>query len=115
MKSKFYQRIEEAFGPEIEKKIFGVLAGNTSLFDFASVEEFERSSYNNPSHHELVATALNEILGGFGVEALGEFEQGFPPYEYINLGGTYTTTLIYNLQTEKWSVGSWGDIAEKIS
>lgn len=59
--------------------------------------------------------AINEILGTYGVEALGPARgpSQSTPYEYLNAGDTYATTLIYNRKTDTLSVGSWGDIAER--
>lgn len=78
--------------------------------------------YNSPydTHMWRVTVALhaiNEIVDGYGVEALGPAgsrSEGYaPPYEYINMGDTYATTLIYRRKTDTLRVGTWGDLAEK--
>lgn len=58
--------------------------------------------------------AMNEVLGTHGVEGLGPARAGdyAPPYEYLNMGDTYTTTLIYHRRTDTLSIGNWGAIAE---
>lgn len=84
-------------------------------------QEYVRSMHSDPyrSHMWRVTVALHAIqylTGGFGVEGLGPQDphEGYaPPYEYINMGGTYATTLIYNRKSDTLSIGTWGDIAEK--
>lgn len=65
----------------------------------------------------LVLHALDKILGTHGVEGIGEGDHtvGYaPPYEYLNAGDTYATTLIYKRSTDTVSIGCWGDIAERM-
>jgi len=59
--------------------------------------------------------AINEHLGTYGVEGLGPPRSGdyAPPYEYLNAGDTYTTTLIYDRDRDRLFVGSWGDLVEQ--
>ena len=59
--------------------------------------------------------AMNQVVGTFGVEGLGPPRGGdyAPPYEYLNTGDTYGTTLIYRRRTDTLTIGSWGDIAER--
>lgn len=81
---------------------------------------YVRSMYSDPYRSSMWRTtvalhAINEIVGGYGVEGLGPDVGGPtpPPYEYINAGDTYATTLIYRRKTDTLSVGSWGDIVER--
>ena len=85
-------------------------------------ERHVRSLYTNPyrSHMWRVTVALegmNEIMGTYGVEGLGPDVHGPtpPPYEYLNTGDTYGTTLIYRRRDNSLNIGSWGDIAERHS
>ena len=59
--------------------------------------------------------AINEIVGGYGVEGLGPGRSGdyAPPFEYVNQGDTYATTLIYTRATDTLSIGDWGSIVER--
>jgi hypothetical protein len=82
--------------------------------------DYVRSMYSDPynSHMWRVTVALhavNGILGTHGVEGLGPEVSGIapPPYEYLNAGDTYATTLIYTRKTDTLRVGCWGDIAER--
>lgn len=61
--------------------------------------------------------AMDEILGTHGVETIGKAPdfRSTPPYEYLNAGDTYATTLIYTHATDTVRIGCWGDIAERMS
>jgi hypothetical protein len=81
-----------------------------------------RSLHSSPYNSKLWRTtmvlhAINEIVGGHGVEGLGPPRSGdyAPPYEYINFGDPYVTTLIYNRtgRADTLSIGDWGSIAER--
>lgn len=72
--------------------------------------ERDRTSHHPHKTYVLRMEALNEIEPGlYGVESFqtrnGEY------VEYLNTGDTYATTLIYF--RGRYSVGSWGYIAEK--
>jgi len=82
--------------------------------------KYVRSMFSNPyrSHMWRVTVALHamdEVMGTYGVEALGPDVGGPspPPYEYLNTGDTYATTLIYRRRDNSLNIGSWGDIAER--
>ena len=82
--------------------------------------QYVNSMHNSPydSHMWRVTVALhgmNEVMGTYGVEALGPDIGGMspPPYEYLNTGDTYATTLIYRRRDDSINIGSWGDIAER--
>ena len=59
--------------------------------------------------------AMNNTLGGYGVEGLGPASGSnyAPPYEYLNMGDSYAATLIYRRRTDTVTIGAWGDIAER--
>jgi hypothetical protein len=65
-----------------------------------------------PSKHELIMHAANQIMMGYGVEYIPAGHNAkSPAIEYINLGDTYITTLMYI--NGSYKVCSWGDIAER--
>lgn len=59
--------------------------------------------------------AINDLIGGYGVESMGPARAPnfAPPYEYVEMGDPYATTLVYRRKTDTLSVGSQGDVAEK--
>ena len=82
--------------------------------------EYVRRMHGDPygSHMWRVTVALHamdQVIGTFGVEPLGPTSgpSYAPPYEYLNTGDTYGTTLIYRRKTDSLTIGSWGDIAER--
>jgi hypothetical protein len=84
--------------------------------------EYVRRMHSDPynSHVWRVTVALNamdNIVGTHGVESLGPSDQDdrfAPPYEYLNAGDSYATTLIYRRRTDTLSLGCWADIADRI-
>jgi len=82
---------------------------------------FLASLMQRASTHKDVDDALdaaNAVLNGFGVEALpcescfvDHYYRNFVAL-YVNLGDTYDTTILFNTDTERFSIGSWGDFFE---
>lgn len=88
-------------------------ARDIDLSDLPHTERWERSCHNSPSKHELVMAAIDELLGGSGVEAAGD-TSSYPldiKFEYINMGDTYTPTICYRAGV--YILTCWGDMAEK--
>lgn len=55
---------------------------------------------------------VNKAIGGHGVESIWQGNDK-PSCRYINMGDTYANTLIYDENTSKWLVMSWGDWLEE--
>lgn len=105
---------ERADSPE---RLASVINGNCPATD-----AYVNSLYSDPYgsrmwRRTVVLHALNAIVGTYGVEGLGETSHApyAPPYEYLNAGDTYATTLIYTRATDTLRIGAWGDIAERLS
>lgn len=108
--AQFEQDVREQW-PEKADTILGLIRGTIDPDTFESVTHWVGQCYNAPSSHDRIACALNEVLGGFGVEAiLDEGVYIVAVLEYINFGDPYATTLL--CERGKWSVGSWGDWVE---
>lgn len=62
--------------------------------------------------------AINTILDGYGTEAIRQLNIATHPYwmdtraVYINMGDTYTLTLVYDVLTDRFYFTSWGDFVE---
>lgn len=63
----------------------------------------------------------DETIGGFGTEAIRGDDREGTPYGYfwqdtvalyVNMGGTYDTTLVYDVGMDRVEVGSWGGWVE---
>lgn len=82
--------------------------------------DYVRSMYSDPYHSRIwrvtvALHAINAILGTHGVEGLGPADEsdGYaPPFEYLNTGDTYATTLIYKRATDNLYLGCWGNVVE---
>lgn len=81
---------------------------------------YARSCYNDPFASQMWRTtmvlhAIDKIVGTYGVEPLGRvrMREG-PPYEYLNAGDSYTTTLVYKRRTDNLYFSSWATIAERL-
>lgn len=64
-------------------------------------------------NHGKPQTALklaNEAMNGHGVESL---YPDVPYIYYVNMGDTYSRTLVYNSKNEYMWIGSWGDWYER--
>lgn len=110
------KRLEVAF-PGKGAELRALLKGEVKTRTYKSVQELERSCYNPPGYVYRLMTALNEVLEGYGIECLwkrGDHPGSDDPMaEYINLGDTYTTTLLRKLDTGTVMITSWGDFAER--
>lgn len=68
-----------------------------------------RECYKPPKTWDVRLHCLNALAGTYGVEG---FQTRAGEYvEYLNTGDTYAPTVIY--WRGRYTVGSWGDIAEK--
>ena len=108
-------------------RLLAALAGDgtllkqaVSLYAPAATVRYVQRMYSSPYSSQMwrvtvVLHAIDGILGTYGVEALGPDVGGLnpPPYEYLNSGDTYDTTLIYTRATDTLRIGCWGDIAER--
>jgi len=99
-----------------------VLDGRVSPYDYPKTAKWIDSCYNLPKIGERKMAACDEIIGGYGVEAIGlpegSFENCQEPdvlIEYVNLGETYATTLLRIVRDGRiaYRVGSWGDVVER--
>jgi hypothetical protein len=58
----------------------------------------------------------DELLGGNGIEYIASEQDTMRSregIEYVNMGDTYDTTLIYDYKTGRFYVGAWGDWVER--
>lgn len=79
---------------------------------FAETDKWWRRCYNEPSRPEIKMRMADEIIGGFGVEGVGEVDMHYgPPLEYVNLADAYDVTLCRF--RGRYMVCSWGDIVER--
>ena len=62
--------------------------------------------------------AIDVLLDNFGVESFGPVVDSYrhtPKYSYSNAGDSYAATVIYDNETGRYRIGSWGDLAERMA
>lgn len=87
---------------------------------FGQAQELVRlmNASHNHKTDEAVLQRANEIIGGYGVEAIPCERCGYRPYYmnfvagYVNMGDTYSTTLLLDYVYNVFRIGSWGDFLE---
>jgi hypothetical protein len=88
------------------------------LSEFDSVQYLRKQCFNPPDRINEQLEALNELINGFGVEAIRIDDYHYNNYWcdciglYVNLGDTYTLTIIYNVIDNQFEFTSWGDFYE---
>lgn len=77
---------------------------------FPKTQHWCNQCYNPPSQNELVMAALDDVLDGFGVEAI------FDPDDssnligtYVNQGDTYNATVVYDMDNDTYCLSTLGD------
>lgn len=102
--------------PEQADTVRGLIRGEIRTKD---AERFPKSNAyfakccHEPKRLDRILACLDECLGTFGVEALGEVQTYGPPAEYLNTGDTYSPTLLFDHITGKFCLTSWGDWFER--
>ena len=86
---------------------------------FKSVQQLRKQCFNKPDTIQEKLTVLNELIDGHGIEPIQVSEELYQDSyygncigEYINLGDTYITTIVFNTIEREWLVTSWGDYFE---
>ena len=94
----------------------GLIRGEIRTLDaerFPQSNAYFASCYNRPSRLDRIMECLNEVLGTYGVEAIGDSQTYGPPAEYLNAGDTYAATLVFDRLVGNFKLTSWGDWLEK--
>jgi len=105
------------YWPDKAKEIRGIIDGSIDPMTYSKVDQWVRQCYNRPSTHELQLEAINQVLEGYGTEALDENTSWFPQphYSYVNMGDTYTPTVVYDHEKDRFLITDWGTLAEKFA
>lgn len=100
------KRLEEAF-PGKGKDLRALIKGEKKTRDYASVRDLESRCWNQPGYVYRLMTALNEIIGGYGSEAIRK--RGEVVAEYVNMGDCYNATLLYVVDSDTVRLTTVGD------
>ncbi len=102
----------EATFPGKGKELRNLIDGTVNPAKYDSVIRLCMRAYHHPTYSYMLITAINEVLEGHGIEAIRPVDNKRPGYDYINMGDTYTPTILLR-DDGKLIVSSWGDIVEK--
>lgn len=86
---------------------------------FPATCKWESECLHRPWESEIRMQAINEVVGGYGVEPVdpegAEFSRthGRSVACYVNRGETYTPTIVYDYKSETHQLISMGDYVEK--
>lgn len=81
--------------------------------DYPDTCNWLKQCYHWPSVQEVKLAMLNELIGGFGVEAIftdGDMME--PALSYVNMGDTYAATIAYDHREDEFILTSYGDWVE---
>ena len=107
-------RLIEAFGEDTGARLYAVLHGQIDPLSFPTVAAWDRACYHPPGTWDLRLAAADVVLDGSGVEGITIDGDCYPCAEYVNLGDTYTTTLVHDIPAGRIRIGSWGDFVEAL-
>lgn len=102
---KLSERIKQTFGAEL---------------DVQPIKDAYKLSKDGERHDvvDAVLDAVNEVIDGYGVEALESHDAPNDRYYfdivalYVNKGDPYVPTVLYDVHADKLMVCSWGDWLE---
>jgi len=90
---------------------------NNDPLVFPKTEKLIRGCFNSLCPEELMMEQYNEILEGFGVEAIrGDYVDDYHMdivATYVNMGDLYVPTIIRDNVRKEFLIMSWGDFVEK--
>ena len=96
---------------ETEETVKDIISGHEDPERYKSVRAWICQCFYRPSKHEIILCALNEVLGGHGVESL--IEDGSIIASYVNVGDPYKETVVLDYETGEFCLTSYGDFYEE--
>jgi hypothetical protein len=69
--------------------------------------------YHPPTTEDLRLCVLDSVAETYGVEYIsseGDDYNSFSSYEYLNVGDSYSNTIVYDLCTKRYKVACLGDL-----
>ena len=70
--------------------------------------------YRDPSKVDLALRCVDEIIYGYGVEAIFEQDAMQPVLSYVNTGDAYNPTICYRHDIHRFVLSCWGDEVERL-
>ena len=109
MRAPSLTRLEYTF-PGKGKELRALLEGEVHTCAYKSVQDLIARCYNKPDYPYRLMTALNEIIGGHGIERIEC--NGKPIVEYVNRGCPHMITIVRKIKTGNIILTGWADFAE---
>lgn len=108
--------LERFFEKDVSRVLRGLMKCETDPMDFQSVQKWVNQCYHKPSETELIMEAINEVLGGFGVETIKgrciDKFYGCSQASYVNMGDSYEHTILHDHELDRFVVTTVGDWVE---
>jgi hypothetical protein len=103
--------------PETIEIVNGILIGSIDPRTYSTVREWIDVCFYDPCSDELKINAINQVLEGYGIEAIrtSKWKNGYwcdILCNYVNMGDSYITTVIHH-RKHGFMVSSIGDVIEK--
>lgn len=112
MNPKFTAAVRKAW-PDRADQILMIIRGTRAhARTYPSAKRRDDQSYHPHDTYLLKLDALSDVLGGFGAEGVPEGRRS-PAFDYVNMGDTYRTTILYIVDRAVWRVGTWGAVVEE--
>jgi hypothetical protein len=117
---KFELDFREAFSrkilPENLDTALALICERVEPLDVSeAARKLEQQCHCPPGYHRLKMVALDDLLGTFGVEHLGEVDTRLgPTLEYLNVGDCYTLTLTWSRGTGQYRIECYADAIERL-
>lgn len=105
--------LHAVFGTDKGDIIRGIINGRQNIYNYASVKVLpEGRTYN-----DCIMEAINEEMNGFGIEPIRDpshWDNYWGDYIaiYVNMGDTYSATILYDTRDNKYILTSYGDFIE---
>lgn len=111
------RKLTQSFGETKAKAIRGLVTGAIDPKTYKRVTDWLAQCHNEPGRDELIMCAIDEVLAGYGVEAIrgryvDKYHQDIQA-AYVNLGDTYDTTILLDHETGNFVLTSLGDWVER--
>lgn len=97
------------------QEIRDLIKGDHDPKSYPLVQKHLKSCYHEPERDHLVMLCINQLLRGYGVEAITNNESDpryFEAIEYVNVGDSYTNT-IFLLPDGQFIISCLADVVTK--
>jgi len=116
MDAKTVKEFFSSFNDEQAQLVADLCNGEITIDPFNVDERFPKTAawcrqcYNPPSQNELILAALDDVIDGFGTEAIRDPDDSDNIIaEYVNTGDTYNGTIVFDHETSEYVLTTWGD------